>query len=671
MSFKPSYEQLEEQVQDLKRELQNLRVRKPDYSQELDYKDIVENLDLIITVFLPDTKTLFVNKAFSFTFHRTRAEVVGQKLIEWLPREERSDLLRHLDSFSPDKPVQSYENAVVMSDGKKSYFRWTNNAFFDEQGRVSYFVGIGQEITQTKWVEERLRESEERFRVVLEKLPGGVFAHDLNGRLLFVNEMASKNTGYSEDELLKMTVADIDPSSASRDDRKRLWRELDLGESTKIESTHLRKDGSTYPAEIHLNAITLDGKPIILPIAFDISDRKQAEQALIAAKEQADSANKAKSEFLANMSHEIRTPLNGVLGMLQLMRKTALDEEQLKFVDMADKSTRRLNRLLTDILDLSKIEAGKIEIREEEFNFEEIFESLKDVFSTVIEENKDILVLDRDENIPQKLIGDSTRLTQVLFNLVGNAAKYTYQGKVEVKASLLPVCSLNRCNILLTVEDTGPGIPEGKLDHVFEIFTQAQNSESPYSREYEGAGLGLPLVKRLLALMGGSACVDTQKGQGTTFYVSLPFQVPESEQKGLTTPKVKGELEQLKGHRILLVDDDQLTQIQVQTLLGKQGLSVKVAENGKTALEELEREKFDLVLMDIQMPVMDGVEATRRIRESEASYSTIPIIALTAYAMSGDREKFLGSGMDDYIAKPLEMNGLVKVLKKYLPAASG
>ncbi|SDB22497.1 Signal transduction histidine kinase [Desulfonatronum thiosulfatophilum] len=391
-------------------------------------------------------------------------------------------------------------------------------------------------------------------------------------------------------------------------------------------------------------------------------EKKAAYEALVAAKQVAEAANEAKDTFLANMSHEIRTPLSGIMGLMQLMQSTPLAPDQKRFVDMALTSADRLTTLLSDILDISSLESGLLEIRQDKVNLRDLGDSVMDLFSATAEKKNIALDSTYDPSIPGILFGDEVRVRQILFNLVGNALKFTEKGRVVVEMSPVGLNRENHLRLLISVSDTGIGMPEDQLDEMFKPFVQ---SDSTTTRKYQGAGLGLTIVKRLVELMNGTIAVESAPGEGTTFHVLLPFVIP-----GVVNGKsvrVSKSRRNIGDVNILYAEDDPINQVPIQLLLEKAGYRVALAEDGRRVLDMLVHEDYDCILMDVQMPIMDGIEATKAIRSSRAlgKKKNIPIIALSAKAMPGDRERFLQAGMNDYLAKPVRFQDLDRIVRQY------
>jgi PAS domain S-box-containing protein len=391
-----------------------------------------------------------------------------------------------------------------------------------------------------------------------------------------------------------------------------------------------------------------------------LEERNRANQLAL----QAEQATQAKSEFLANMSHEIRTPMNGMIGMIGLLVKSPLDALQHRYAESARSCGVQLLTIINDILDLSKIEAGKLELEEADFSLEALLEELRLLLSTQAQEQGLVLFLGSLLGTPDRLRGDPTRLKQVLLNLIQNALKFTAKGAVLVQVETL-AGSDEEVRLRFRVIDTGTGIPAHKLGEIFQKFTQADSSTT---RNYGGTGLGLAICRQLVTLMGGDIGVSSAEDWGSEFWFTARLRL--AAQETLRPARVLDALQsrlELRRLRILLVEDNYVNQLLAVTLLEGWGLTVEVVGDGLQALEALRKTRYDLVLMDIQMPRMDGFEATARLRkpESGALDPHVPVVAMTAHAMREDRQRCLDAGMDDYLAKPIEPDVLLKVLNRH------
>jgi PAS domain S-box-containing protein len=504
----------------------------------------------------------------------------------------------------------------------------------------------------------RLEENLGKYQLLSENANDIILFADVNGTIIEVNDAAIRAYGYTREELSHKSIFYLINPDHRLPVGVQPHQEADKG--IYYEAIAFRKDGSTFNAEVSMQGTENGDSKVLMAIVRDVTERKRINEELKRAKEAAEAANKAKSEFLANMSHEIRTPLNGMLGMIDLTLLTDLTAEQKDNLAIAKESAATLLNLINDILDFSKIEAGKLSMENIDFDILNLLEQTIKPHLVKVKSKKINLTYDFDNNIPTNANGDPYRLKQVMDNLIGNAVKFTDLGQINVFARLLSYEG-NQMELEFGVSDTGIGISEEDVGRLFKSFTQVDSS---YTRKHRGTGLGLAISRQLVEMMNGSIWVESKKGKGSTFYFTVKLEIGNKNMK----PAAKAASEISKTEhllRILLVEDDIVNQFVITRMIEETNHKVIVANNGVEALDILNNETIDVVLMDIQMPEMDGIEATRLIRKKEkASGRHIPIIAITAYALHGDREKFISLGMDDYIAKPIQIGSFLSVLEK-------
>jgi signal transduction histidine kinase/ActR/RegA family two-component response regulator len=409
---------------------------------------------------------------------------------------------------------------------------------------------------------------------------------------------------------------------------------------------------------------------VLKELSQSVETEKSLRQEMNIARKAAEAANEAKSDFLANMSHEIRTPMNGIIGMTDLVLETDLSADQRLYLQMVKNSAARLLKVINDILDFSKVEAGKLRLDPIDFDLHEALENIIHMLTLRANQKSVQLFCEIDPALPRKVLGDSNRLTQVIINLTNNAIKFTNQGSVRLQAVSVPQRNNTDVHVKFSVIDTGIGIPVDKQQTIFEAFCQADSSTT---RKHGGTGLGLAISSQLVALMGSKIHVDSSPGKGSTFWFTCRLQKGQEGAQDAAPQKYIPALDQemIQGMKILLVEDEAINQMLMMALLRQFGFKVIAVENGKKAVEAVMKEEYQLILMDLQMPDMDGFEATQRIKAMTDRPHLPPIIALTAHAMGKDREKCLRAGMDDYLSKPIDRGELHRVLVRHLVGKSG
>ncbi len=591
----------------------------------------------------------------------------------YAPKDLREFMERYVHPDSRTAVASAWEKIVrnlvpveieyrgLKADGSEVLFFTTGLPDVDETGTLRRIYGSNRDVTEERLAEQGLKESHERMLKILDGIDADIYVSGIEtDEVLFMNAHMREHFGELAAGSKCHKAFRDEPEPCSFCPKGKM-----VDAAGKPVDTIICERFNPLTRRWYLNhdrAIEwLEGKLVHMHMAADITDLKSMEEELKVAMVEAETANIAKNEFLANMSHEIRTPLNGLLGMLQLLQLTSLVDDQRDYLDTAVTSGQNLLQILNDILDLSKIESGMLEFDDQELELGEILESVVSVFRHQAESRGLEITWHIDESLPRHFLADKGRMRQILFNLVGNATKFTKQGSIRVEGyPIARPLKDGRTQLYFSVSDTGIGIPDDKIERIFDPFTQVDGS---FSRKYQGTGLGLGIVRRLVTLMGGNIAVISEEEKGTTIVFTLAVQ-SASPSRLPRSVEMKGDI---GGLDILVAEDEHVNRIVAKRLLGKLGHTVTCVESGEKAVEILRTETFDCVLMDIQMPGMDGMETTRVLRKELKI--EMPIVALTAHAMKGDRKRFIESGMDGYMAKPFDMNELQDELFRVMTEA--
>lgn len=524
-----------------------------------------------------------------------------------------------------------------------------------------------------------------RMQAIVETAADAIITIDTQGDIQSFNHAAEKIFGYDEAEVIGQNINMLMPAPYKEEHDTYLANYMTSGEAKIIglprEVEALRKNGEKFPIDLSISEVKTQGERLFTGVLRDISLRKASEEILVTyaqnlevqsqelqtSRELSESANLAKSEFLANMSHEIRTPMNGIIGTCSLMAGTKLTKKQQKYLETITNSSASLLQIINDILDFSKIEAGKLEFENLPFNLLDLMEDITNVMRIHLTDDVKIK-LHYASDMPRYVWGDSGRIRQILFNLISNAIKFTSEGYININIKSLGKGG-EKYQFMVSIEDSGIGIPEDKLDHIFQKFNQAEESTT---RRFGGTGLGLSICSELVQIMGGEIHVESMNGEGSKFiftmFLDLATEI-EAGRKGDAHDPVDIKNIEFQNLNVLIAEDNRTNMMMVTEMLEQCGCQITPAKDGLMAVEYTENETFDIIFMDCRMPKMDGYDATETIRDNEKKNgsSATTIIALTANAMKGDRDKCLAAGMDDYIAKPVTKESIAGILLKWVP----
>jgi PAS domain S-box-containing protein len=603
---------------------------------------------------------IWMNEALEIIFGYSLEEMKGRKFGDTLvgPETDMQVFEKAAEAIRNNKPY-SVELKVYRKGGMPTWVYINNSPFYNETGSSEHQVGVVVDITERKMAEERLT----MLSLVASSTTSGVVINNKSGMVEWVSSAFESITGYGLEDVQNRHLGDVLKGEltdvAVIEEARRLSKEK---QSFEVDLQVYRKDGQPLWISV-INSVILNDSGEVekyIEVIIDITDKKQAEILLIDAKEEALQLSKAKDMFISVMSHEIRTPLNAVIGMSRLLQEDHHLEEQEENLGVLKFSAENLMNLINDVLDFTKIETGNIELESAEINLRELIDGITKSMQFRANDKNIYLKGNVDEAVPDIVMGDRTRICQILLNLAGNSVKFTEEGGITIDLKVIEQTQ-NNVTIRFAVNDTGIGIAADKIDTIFESFKQA---EADTTRKYGGTGLGLAITKKLVELHGSRIHVDSTPGKGSSFSFTVRFNKGQVQDNSDTN---KNAVETELQLNILVVDDNQINRLLINKVITKWGASVDFAENGLEAVAKIEgKADYDVVLMDIHMPVMGGLEATEIIRsKSESYFQQLPIIALTASMLTSEVNEITRAGMNDYILKPFDPKGLYDKLARY------
>jgi len=632
---------------------------------ELKYRLISTNSKDVIAIVTSDPIPVhtFLSPSVKEVLGYEPEELIGKSPFDLIYKDDLEVLKNEVHPASVSGVTQTRQNRVIKKDGSVIWVEIVSGPAYDDEGKEIGIMASIRDIHDQKLAEFKLEESERLFRLISSNSKDmlTIFEANEEARCVYVSPSCKEVLGYEPEELIGLSPFQMMPYDQAEELKRVYLKKLLDGESVRTESQLRKLDGTFIWVEALSQPIYNEQGQILTFQASvrEISERKRFEKQLQEEKEKAEASTLAKSQFLSIMSHEIRTPMNAIIGLTNIMLEEKPRKNQLEKLNLLKFSGENLLSLINDILDYSKIEAGKVELENIVFNLSDILQKYVTLSESRAADKGIALKVDVLSKIPSLVIGDPTRLGQVLNNLIGNAIKFTEKGIVTLTVTPVQV-SDEDCVIHFSVKDTGIGIKSDKLNSIFENFTQAS---SDTTRKYGGTGLGLSIAKKLLQLMGSEIKVASEFGVGTVFTFSIPFKVSKELETKRTAQEIGYSIEGLL--KVLVVEDNIINQVVASTFLKKWGMTVAIANDGKEALDMMQENRYDLVLMDLQMPVMDGYEATQTIRSYEDPYfKTVPIFALSASAMLEEKEKAMKYGFNDFVTKPFQPQELKEKIIK-------